>query len=320
MLILSAQDLRAALDTRTCVAAVRQAFLDVQADHYFMPLRTRFRPEGGNNWMTLMPCMRVSDPKRWSLKQMVVSPDNAHRGLDPLQGLVLLHHGETGELLSMCEAATLTALRTAAVTALATETLGPTHIEKIAILGLGVQGRTHAQTLHALYPDAAIHVWTRTHAVACATAEALNCIAAATVADAVRDADVVCTVTASPEPIVQYDWFKPGCHVNAVGSSTPQAREIDGKTVAAAQLFVDRRQAALAESGDILAALRENAITPEHICAELGEVLVGVKPGRSSEQTFTLYKSLGFGALDLAALEAATHIAQERGLGTPTGT
>jgi len=315
MYILSAQDLRTALDARTCIKAVRQAFLDVQANRYFMPLRTRFRPEKGENWMTLMPCMRISEPKFWSLKQMVVSPANAKQGLDPLQGMVLLHNGETGELSAMCEAATLTALRTAAVTALATEVLGPPHVEKIAIIGLGVQGRTHVQTLGAMYPDAAIHVWSRTHAVAATYAEEMGCTAATTIADALRDADVACTVTASREPIVLHDWFKPGCHLNAVGSSTPQARELDGKTLAAAQLFVDRKEAALSESGDILAALREQAITADHIQAELGEVLAGVKPGRTSAQAFTVYESLGFGALDLAALEAAVDAARRQGLG-----
>jgi len=250
---------------------------------------------------------------------MVVSPANAQRGLDPLQGVVLLHNGETGVLSAMAEAATLTALRTAAVTALATEVLGPPQIEKIAIIGLGVQGRTHVQTLQALYPQAEIVVWTRTQATASAYAEATGCTAAATIPAALRDADVVCTVTASLEPIVSRAWFKPGCHVNAVGSSTPQARELDAATLAAAQLFVDRRQAAVSESGDVLGAMREGAITADHIQAELGEVLAGVKPGRGSAQSFTLYKSLGFGALDLAALEVAVRIAHQRGLGTQIG-
>jgi len=316
MYILSAQDLRDALDARTCIDAVRQAFLDVQAGRYFMPLRSRFRPEGGENWMTLMPCMRTSAPKRWSLKQMVVSPANAQRGLDPLQGVVLLHDGETGALSAMTEAATLTALRTAAVTALATETLGPPRIEKIAIIGLGVQGRTHVQTLRATYPQAAIHVWGRNQAAAAAYAEQTGCTVAATIQDALRDADVACTVTASLEPVVSLDWFKPGCHVNAVGSSTPQAREFDGKTLAAAELFVDRKEAAVSESGDILGAMREAAMTADHIRAELGEVLAGMHPGRNSAQSFTIYKSLGFGALDLAALEAAVNVAVARGLGT----
>ena len=315
MRILTADDLRQALDFPACIEAMRKAFLDVQAGHYFMPVRSRVRPEEGGNWMTLMPCMRRSAPPRWALKQMVVTPANARRGLDPLQGAVLLHDGETGALLAMADVPALTTLRTAAVTALATRTLAPARVDKIAIVGLGVQGRSHVQALRAVYPEASLHVWGRTAGTAAAYAEQHGCTVEPTIRDALRDADVVCTVTASHEPIAERRWFKPGCHVNAVGSSTPAARELDGPTLAAAELLADRREAALAESGDILGALREQAMTPAHIQAELGEVLAGRHPGRRGEGSFTIFKSLGFGAQDLAAIELALDRAVELGLG-----
>ena len=316
MRILSANDLRQALNMNDCIEAMRKAFLDVQQGHYFMPLRSRVRPDGGANWMTLMPCMRMSKPARWALKQMVVTPSNSRAGMDPLQGAVLLHDGDTGKLLAMADVPTLTTLRTAAVTALATRTLASSQVHEIAIIGMGVQGRTHVQAMRTLYPKAHIRVWGRSSGPTAAFAEQEGCIAAQTIQEALRDADVVCTVTASHDPVIELGWLKPSCHLNAVGSSTPAARELDGATLAAAELFVDRREAALSESGDVLGALRENAITPDHIRAELGAVLAGLHPGRQSDQSFTVYKSLGFGAQDLAAIELALHNATRLGLGT----
>ena len=143
----------------------------------------------------------------------------------------------------------------------------------------------------------------------------LGCEVAGSVETAVRDADVVCTVTSSVDPIVKRDWIRPGCHLNAVGSSKPGSRELDAATVAAASLFVDRREAALAESGDVLGALQEGVITPAHIQAELGDVLLGRHPGRVGRDEFTLFKSLGIGAQDLVALEVAVDRARASGSG-----
>lgn len=316
MLILNAKDLERALGMKECIEAMRTAFIEVQRDGYFMPLRSRVRAEQGSNWMTLMPSMRTSAPARWALKQMVVVPANSRVGLDPLQGAVLLHDGNDGRLLAIADVPTLTTIRTAATTALATLTLAPPDVRDIAIIGTGVQGRTHVRAMRAIFPHARIRVWGRSAESAATFAEQAGCKLACSIEEAVHDADVVCTVTASHEPILDHRWLKRGCHLNAIGSSTPAARELDGATLAAARLFVDRRNAALTESGDVLGALREGVITPDHIQAELGEVLEGLHPGRRSSDEFTLYKSLGFGAQDLAAIELALQAASKLGLGT----
>ncbi len=316
MLVLNESDLRATLDTASCIEAMRTVFIDLANDAYFNPLRMRVHPGEGPNGMTFMPTLRKRAPRRWAMKQMVVTPSNpARHGLDPLQGTVLLHDGDDGRLLAIAHAPTLTTLRTAAVSALATQTLAQAGARIVTILGIGVQGRSHVAAMRHILPDATIRVWGRTPEKTRRFAEQHGCEPADSIQAALRDADVVCTVTAALEPIVQRNWFKPGCHLNAVGSSHASARELDAATVAASKLFVDRREGALGESGDVIGALREGAITPEHIQAELGEVLTGRHPGRRSAGEFTLYKSLGMGAQDLAAIELALHNAQRLGRG-----
>jgi ornithine cyclodeaminase len=132
----------------------------------------------------------------------------------------------------------------------------------------------------------------------------------------VRDADVIVTVTNSPEPVVNRDWIRDGTHINAVGASIPSSRELDSATVAGATLFVDRRESTENESGDYLMPLREQAIGPSHIRAELGEVLIGAHPGRTSAGEITIFKSLGLAIEDLAAAEHVVRRAREVGVGT----
>jgi ornithine cyclodeaminase len=300
----------------SCIEAMEKVFVELVDGRYFTPLRNRERPEDGKNWMTTMPVLRIAGPRRWALKQMVVSPANRSRGLDALQGTVLLQDGDDGRLLAVADAPTLTAIRTAAVSALATRTLANPDARVVAILGAGFQARAHVEAMRVVLPGAVIRVAGRNPEKAARFASELGCELASSVQAAVRDADVVCTVTSSTQPVVQRGWFKPGCHVNAVGSSKPIARELDAATVAAASLFVDRREAALAESGDVLSAIQEGAITADHIQAELGEVLVGRHPGRRDHGDFTLFKSLGISAQDLVALELAIEKAKSTAEGT----
>jgi ornithine cyclodeaminase len=265
--------------------------------------------------MTLMPGLRTALPRRWCLKEMVVTPDNPLRGLDPLQGVVVLHDGDDGRVLAIADAPQLTSLRTAATSALATLTFARTDARTVAIVGTGFQARTHIEAMRAILPNARLRLWGRSPDKTLALATELGCEAMATVEAAVRGAEVVCTVTAAVNPILEAGWISPGCHINAVGSSTPTACEIAPQLMAEASLFVDRRDAALAESGDVQRALAAGAIGPSHIRAELGDVLCGRHPGRVSGQEVTLYKALGFGGLDLAALELALQMADARDLG-----
>lgn len=305
MRVLSAEDVARALPLGACIEAMRSVFVGMAEGAYFNPLRTRARAEGEGHWMTMMPALRLSGPRLWALKEMAVFPANAAAGLDPIQGAVLLHDGDDGRLLGVVHAGALTAIRTAAVSAVATRALSRSDARVVAIIGTGVQGRAHIDAMRSVVPGAEVRLWGRDPARTAALGQATGCRPMTSLAAAVTGADVVCTTTAAQEPITDPDWFGAGCHLNAVGSSTPTAREIDAATLARASLFVDRREAALAESGDILGALREGTIEPAHVRAELGEVLTGRRPGRTSQTEFTLYKALGFAALDLAAAELA---------------
>jgi len=317
MMVLNEKDLRQALDMPACIAAMERAFVDLANDAYFNPIRMRVRQdEASPNWMTLMPSMRTKGTRRWALKQMVVCPANRRTGGDPLQGSVILQDGDNGRILAMADAPTLTEIRTAAVSGLATRVLANKDAKVVAIIGVGIQARAHVGAMKTVLPDARIVAWGRNPDTAKRFGEANGVEIATSLESAVRDADVVCTATSTTDPIIRREWIKPGCHLNAVGSSRSTHVELFPQTVAAASLFVDRREAALTESGDILGAIKAGLIADSHIQAELGEVLAGRHPGRRAKDEFTLYKSLGLGTQDLAAIEAAVECARAKGCGT----
>lgn len=316
MRVLNARDVEAALPLGECIDAMRDLFEGLAREAFFQPLRTRIRPEGSENWLTLMPALRHTAPRLWGLKEMAVTPANASRGRDPIEGAVLLHDGEDGRLLAIVSAPALTAIRTAAVSALATRTLARPESTVVAVIGAGVQGRMHVKAMREVLPRATIRLWGRTPATLEEAARETGAEPFTSMEAAIAGADVVCTVTAAATPIVRREWFAPGTHINAVGSSAQNAREIDGATFAAASLFVDRRESTVRESGDYLGALAEGAIAGEsHIQAELGDVLIGRHPGRRSSTELTLYKSLGLAVQDLVAAERAVQLAAVRNCG-----
>jgi ornithine cyclodeaminase/alanine dehydrogenase-like protein (mu-crystallin family) len=232
----------------------------------------------------------------------------------------MLFDGETGELRALVNASAVTAIRTAAVSAVATRALARPDARELAILGSGVQARAHLEAMARVGSFERARVWSRIpeHARAFASdAEAPFPVEAVPTAEAaVRGADVVVTATSAREPVVERGWLAPGAHLNAVGSSVPSARELDAATVGASALFADSRESLLAESGDYLLAVEEVGIGPEHVRAELGEVLVGSADGRRSAEELTLFKSLGLAAEDLAAAEHVFAGAAAAGAGT----
>jgi ornithine cyclodeaminase len=260
--------------------------------------------------MGLMPAHRKGATPLWSLKALTIVPGNSSRGLDSHQGFVALFDGETGEPRAILNAGGITAVRTAAVSGVATRLLARDDVRTLAILGTGTQGRSHLDAMRAVREFERVVAW---------SASGRNLDGAesvATVEEAVRDADVVCTVTAVAEPIVRREWLKDGVHINAVGSSIPTTRELDTATMAAASLFVDRRESTVNEAGDFLFPQREGAIGPEHIRAELGEILLGTAPGRTSPEELTVFKSLGLAVEDLAAAEYVLQRAEQEDAGT----
>jgi ornithine cyclodeaminase len=314
MLVLSQEDVREVLDMESCIGAMEDVLAALERDELTMPLRFVVR-SGGEQLMGLMPAHRGGQAPLFSLKEIVIAPGNSARGLDPHQGAVLLHDGETGVLQAVVNASAITEIRTAAVSAVATKLLARPGARTVAILGSGVQGRSHAVAMRSVIDDAELRIWSRTPAHAEALALESHAVVCQTVDEALDGADVICTCTSSRDPIVRRASLAPGAHVNAVGSSIPSARELEADVVAAASLFVDRRESTLNESGDYLSAVAEKGIGPDHIVAELGELLLGRHPGRRDEDELTVFKSLGVAVEDLAAAALCVERARERGVG-----
>jgi ornithine cyclodeaminase len=315
LLVLSHDDVHGLLDMESCIAAMEDVLAALARDELTMPLRFMVR-SGSEQIMGLMPAHRAGDAPLFSLKEIVVTPGNSARGLDPHQGAVLLHDGETGLLTAVANASAITEIRTAAVSAVATKLLANPGARRVAILGAGVQGRSHAVAMRAVVPDAELRSWSRTPAHAEALALESHATVSATVEEALDGAEIVCTCTSARDPIVRLAWLAPGAHLNVVGSSIAVARELDADVVAASALFVDRRESTLNEGGDYLMAVEEAGIGPDHIRAELGELLIGSRPGRSDESELTVFKSLGLAVEDLAAAALCVERARERGVGT----
>ncbi len=228
-------------------------------------------------------------------------------------GGVLLHDGETGKLLAIMNASPITEIRTAAVSAVATRALARPDAQRVAILGAGAQARGHVHAMRAVLDDPEVRIWARRLEAAEELAGEVGATVAPSVDAALFGAEVVCTTTGSVEPIVEKRWLARGAHVNAVGSCFPTTRELDTETVAHASFFTDRRESCLNEAGDYIIPAAEGAIGPEHIKAELGEVLAGMHPGREHEDELTVFESLGIAVEDLASAELVVRRARERG-------
>ncbi len=318
-LVLGEADVEHLLPMEECVEVMAEALAALQRGDMEQPLRFVVRPAGAAGLMGLMPAYRARPEPAYGLKAVCVFPGNPARGLDAHQGAVLLYDGETGVLRAAVNASAITAIRTAAVSAVATRLLARADARVLAILGAGVQARSHLRAMAVVRGFEHARIWSRTpERAAAAAAEAgtpFPVVTAASAEEALDGADVVCTTTSSPEPVVRRGWLAPGAHVNAVGSSIPTARELDTETMAAAALFVDRRESTVNEAGDFLFATQERAIGPEHIRAELGELLTGETEGRRSAAELTVFKSLGLAVEDLAAVEHVYRRARETGAG-----
>jgi ornithine cyclodeaminase/alanine dehydrogenase-like protein (mu-crystallin family) len=316
ILVLNQGEVEELLDMEGCIEAMAGILEALARGELFQPLRMIAFPPGEQSAIGLMPAHRSGTSAAYSLKTICLFPDNPTRGLDAHQGTVTLFSGETGQVRALMNASAITAIRTAAVSGVATRLLARDDASELAIVGAGVQARSHIDAMRAVRRWTSIRVVSRTPEHARALAEETGAEAVGSVEDAVRGADVVVTATNSSEPVLQHEWLKPGAHVNAVGSSVKTARELDTATMAACSLFVDRRESTLNEAGDYLVPAQEGAIGPDHIKAEIGEILIGAHPGRTAPDELTVFKSLGLAVEDLAAAEYVVRRAQETGTGT----
>lgn len=301
LLILSDRDVEELLTMEECIAVMEDALAALARGEVHNPLRQAIRAPGAPGLLGLMPAWWNGATPYYGLKEVCVFPENPKRGLDTHLGAVILHSGDTGQPLAVMNASAITAIRTAAVSAVATKLLARPDASVLAILGTGVQAKSHARAIPLVRN----------------IRETRMCGRGDSVQDAVRGADIIVTATNAKEPILRREWLADGVHINAVGSSIAAARELDGATVAAASLFVDRRESTVNESGDYLFAKIEGSIAgAEHIRAELGELLIGVADGRKSADEMTLFKSLGLAIEDLASAAFLYDKARREGRGS----
>ncbi|HTS74012.1 MAG TPA: ornithine cyclodeaminase family protein [Gaiellaceae bacterium] len=314
LLVLSHDDVRRLLPMDECIELMEAVLSDLARGRVWLPLRFTVQPPGEQSLMGLMPAHRSEPQRAYGLKAICIFPENPARGLDAHQGGVLLCDGETGQLRALLDASAVTAVRTAAVSAVATRSLAREDAKEFAILGAGVQARSHLEALPHVRAFEKVRIWSRTpeHAQAVAAEARLPVEVAESAEAAVTGADVVVTATSSREPVVERAWLAPGAHVNAVGSSIPTARELDDATMAEAALFCDARESLVNEAGDYLLA----GLGPDSIRAELGEVLTGSAEGRRDDEELTVFKSLGLGVEDLAAAEHVYERARAEGVGS----
>lgn len=322
ILILNHDEVVEFLPMNECIGVMREALMHLAQGQVHQPLRTIVRPPDAVGVMGLMPSYMSGEHAAYGLKTVCVFPENPAKGKDAHQGSVMLFSAETGELQAMMNASAITAIRTAAVSGVATGLLAREDAHNLAIIGAGVQARTHLEAMSHVRSIKRCRIASRTIEHAKQLVNEMSerfpfpLAPVETVAEALDDADIIVTATNAKEPIVKREWLSPGAHLNVVGSSSPKSREIDTTTMAAAALFVDRRESTLNEAGDYLFAANEGAIGPDHIRAELGELLTGSIPGRTSPDEITLFKSLGLAVEDLASAAYLYKKANELKAGT----
>ncbi len=322
IVVLNHAEVTELLPMEACIPIMAQALTALANEQVHQPLRMVVQPPNAAGVMALMPAYMSGEQAAYGLKAVCVFHKNPTLGKDAHQGSVMLFSAETGELLALMNASAITAIRAAAVSGVATQLLAREEAGDVAIIGSGVQARSHLAAMAAVRPLKRIRVASRTIENARKFATEMTSRynfpiePVEGVEAAVKDADLIVTTTTAAEPILQRKWIAPGAHLNVVGSSIPTTREVDTATMAAACLFVDRRESTLNEAGDYLFAMRAGAIGPEHIRAEIGELLIGARPGRTTADEITLFKSLGLAVEDLAAAEYVYRQAQEKQIGT----
>ena len=318
--VLRAADVRALLPMRECIEVMRRTMVALSEGRAVAPLRSVMAMPDARGMLGNMPGY-LSDPECFGVKLVSLMPRNKPPRYSSHLGLVLLFESEHGCPVAILDAAEITVIRTAAASGLATRLLARQDAGDLAILGAGEQARSHLEAMLEVRPLRRIRVWARDRGKAEVFANtegtrfAVAIEIAGSVEQAVEGADIICTLTKAREPILLGDWISAGAHLNIVGSSIAEAAEIDTAAVARSRFFVDLRNSTVNEGGEYLRALRSGAITAAHIAAEIGEVANGSKPGRTSADEVTLYKSLGVAPQDLASAHYVLDGARRAGIG-----
>ncbi len=314
--LLSAGDVRAAIDMSAAIEAMRSAFSQLSSGSAIVPLRGWLSTPGGTT--LLMPAF-LGESDGLGMKIVSGFEGNAQRGLPTINALVVMLDADTGEPRAVIEGAYLTALRTAAGSGLATELLAEPDASVLAVFGAGAQARSHIEAMRAVRPVREIRIASRTRDSAERLARELEGIDIRVCDDpaaAVDGAELIVTATTSRKPVFPAAALAEGAHINAVGTFSHEGCEIEGEVVLRSRLVVDSREAVLREAGDVHIRIAEGLFGPDHIDAELGEIVNGARPEGRMGHEFTLFKSVGNAAQDVAAAAEILRVAELEGLGT----
>lgn len=315
-LLIGAEDARRLLDMDSCIKAMKEVFGDISAGGTAMLQRTMLSMASGN---MLAGMAALNEESGVCATKVIIFPGGPAAAASS-QGIVPLFDTRDGRLLAVVEAKGLTPRRTAAASAAATDLLANPDAETLVLMGAGKLAAAHLEAIRRVRPIRQVLVWARSEEKGRAFCQAhsdqeLRPIYCAAPEEAVRQADILCTLTNAREPLVRGEDLKEGVHINAVGACAPTVREVDTACVKRSRVFVDQYEASLRDGGDLLIPMQEGAFYRNEIAGEIGEVALGRVQGRTSRQQITLFESVGLAVQDLAAADLIRRRALQEGAG-----
>ena len=321
MIILSTQEMATLLPMEKAIDLVAKALISASSGKAKLPLRHAMEVEAPN-MLGIMPGV-MDDPACFGIKLISLYPNNPAHGYSSHLGLMLLFEKQHGTPIAMMNAGLLTAIRTSAASAVATNLLARKDASVLTVIGCGEQGEFHIHAMLAVRSIKEVRVVGRCEdkleifvAKMRENHAGIGFYSSTNAQEVVRGTDIICTVTSSKEVVLKGAWIDEGCHINAVGASIPIMREIDEDVVAMSSLYVDYRPSAFAQSGDILGAIETGRITKDHVIGEIGELLENKVRGRETQQEITLFRSLGIASEDLICAHSILEAAKREGMGT----
>lgn len=312
---------RELLTMHDCISSTRTAMMLTASGHAVQPIRSVMRVPQQKNLLGMMPGY-IEDPRWLGIKVTAVFPENFKLGLSSHQGMICMFEPDSGKPFALVAGSAVTAIRTAAASAVATDALARKDAQTLGIFGYGEQAGTHLESIPLVRNVSNVFVWGRSFESATAFAQTqavargLSVSAARSCEEVARSCDILCTLTAADEPFLRGEWLREGVHLNVVGSSIPTTSEIDVEAVRKSRYFTDYTESARALSGDFKRARESGAVEDSHLLGCVGDVLSGKIQGRRSANDVTLFKSLGMASEDLMAAHVVVQRAIERDLGS----
>jgi alanine dehydrogenase len=297
---ISEADVRKRLKWPDLITAMERALAAFSAGHVNQPVRTVLEIDNGRGWFAMMPA-HIAAPEALGAKIVTIFPENRARGGRSHDAVILLYDPRHGALAAIVDGTYITEARTAAVSALSARFLARKDAAAIGVLGSGTQARSHVEALREVMPVQRLRAWSPNRGRLARFAAEMNAEAAANARSAVEGADVIVLATSSYVPVIENSWVRDGAHVIAMGACRAAHRETPSDLIARGRVFVDSREAAMKEAGDVLLAIEDGSITRDHVAGELGEVILGKIRGRESPEQVTIFKSLGLAVEDVAA-------------------